>query len=298
MTRWTVTGVFLLYSLLIVAATEVLMPAALLYPAAYWFYARRETFPRSAILTCLPLGLAFFPAYAAGAVLYGVLLVVALSMRLFIGRGSPALAVAVPATLIFVLVMAGIFSAAQEQGVAVTTVVSGWADTVMSESTRASAGVFSGKELSDFQDMLSLVRDRMVKLFPALVLTGATFMLWLNLLVIAVKGRAANLGEWRSPEVMIGLFIIAGLLTIVPMQGISTVGLNLLIVVGQVYFFQGIAIVSVFMAERGWPLLIRWPLYILIVIQIYMMVIVAGLGLFDAWFDFRKWIRTPKGDIR
>lgn len=298
MTRWIVTGVFMLYSLLIVTATEVLMPAALLYPAAYWFYARREAFPRSAILACIPLGLAVVPAYAAGAVLYGVLLVVALSMRLFVGRGRPGLAVAVPAGLIFVLVMAGIFSVAHEHGVAVGAVVSGWADGVVSESIRASAGVFTGKELSDFKDMLALVRDRMVMLFPALVLTGAAFMLWLNLLIIAVRGRAAHLGEWRSPEVMIGLFILAGLLTILPMQGVSTVGLNLLVVVGQVYFFQGIAIVSVFMAERGWPLLVRWPLYILIVIQIYMMVIVAGLGLFDAWFDFRKRIRTPKGDIQ
>jgi uncharacterized protein YybS (DUF2232 family) len=68
--------------------------------------------------------------------------------------------------------------------------------------------------------------------------------------------------------------------------------------VGQVYFLQGLAIVSVFMDERKWPGMIRWPIYILILIQIYMMIIVAGFGLFDTWFDFRKRIRTPKGDIQ
>jgi hypothetical protein len=74
------------------------------------------------------------------------------------------------------------------------------------------------------------------------------------------------------------------------------VGLNLLILVGQSYFFQGIAIVASFMTHNKWPGFLRWPLYIFILIQVYIMVIVAGIGLFDTWFDFRKMIRTPKGE--
>jgi uncharacterized protein YybS (DUF2232 family) len=87
-------------------------------------------------------------------------------------------------------------------------------------------------------------------------------------------------------------------LTLIQHKLLQTAGYNLLVIAGQVYFLQGLAILSVFMDERKWPGMIRGPIYILILIQIYMMIIVAGFGLFDTWFDFRKRIRTPKGDIQ
>jgi uncharacterized protein YybS (DUF2232 family) len=111
------------------------------------------------------------------------------------------------------------------------------------------------------------------------------------------RSKTIPLRDWKSPDWFIAFFILAGLLSLFQQKLLETIGLNLLIIVGQVYFFQGLAIISVFMHERQWPGLIRWPIYILILIQIYIMIIVAGFGLFDTWFNFRKRIRTPKGDI-
>jgi hypothetical protein len=290
------TGFFLLYAVLIIVATELTFPAAVMLPAVYSLYARQLHLRWALILACSPLFLALVPSFTMGAFLYCVLLVSAMAMHLFLMRGSLGLAVGGPAVLIFAFVMGSILAVAQENGFSVQEVIARWADTVVSESLRASSGMLSGLELREFQDMLSLLKGRIVKLFPSIVLTGSAILLWLNLLVISTRQKGMSLREWKSPDWLIGGFIIAGVLTVLPMDRLSDLGLNLLVIVGQIYFFQGLAIVSVFMGERGWPLLIRWPLYFFILIQIYMMVIVAGIGLFDAWFDFRKRIRTPKGD--
>lgn len=272
------------------------MPAAVIYPAAYCLYAQRVPFRWPLAAACAPLLLAFIPAFTMGAFLYCVLLVSAMTMQLFLRRGRIGLAVGVPSAVIFGIVMASVLSIARENGAAVMDVIAGWSDGIVGESRRASENMLSGSELQEFQDMLAVMRERIVTLFPSIVLTGSAFILWLNVVLISFKNKGLSLREWKSPDWLIAGFILAGILSVLPIERLSDIGLNLLIVVGQVYFLQGLAIVAVFMGERAWPALLRWPIYILILIQIYMMVIVAGLGLFDAWFDFRKRIRTPKGD--
>ncbi|HPR53532.1 MAG TPA: DUF2232 domain-containing protein [Deltaproteobacteria bacterium] len=295
-TRWIATGVFLLYSVLIVMASDVILPAAMLYPGAYCLYARRMPLKWALLVASSPLVLGVIPAFTMGAFLYCVLFVSAMTLHMFLRRGSVGLAIGVPAMLIFGFVMASLFSLARENAISVQGVISRWADTVAGESLRASETMLSGAELNEFKDMISVMKERIIMLFPSIVLTGSAFFLWLNLVVVSVWTHGLSLREWKSPDWLIGGFIIAGAFTVIPLGSLPVIGINLLIIVCVVYFFQGLAIMSVFMGERGWPAFIRWPIYILILIQIYMMVIVAGLGLFDAWFDFRTRIRTPKGD--
>lgn len=297
-TRWIATGFFLLLALLIVTATRYVMPAAVIYPAAYYLYARQAPVRWPALVACAPLALALVPDFTLGAFLYSVLLVTALMMHLFLKRGSLGLAVAAPSAFIFVFVMAGLFSLAHENALSMQEVIGSWASSVVSESQKAAIGILSGTELKEFQDMIQAMRQRLVMLFPSLIVCGAGVMMWLNLLIISSRSRGMPLKEWRSPDWLIAVFILSGVLSLIPHEQIAAAGLNLLLVLGEVYLFQGFAITAVFMAERNWPALMRWPLYILILIQVYFMVIVAGLGLFDAWFDFRKRIRTPKGEIQ
>lgn len=294
--RWIATGLFLLYSMIIVTASGISLPAAVIFPAAYCVFAQHVPFLWSLVAACIPLLLAVNPAFTMGAYLYGVVLVAALTMQHFLGKGRVGLAVGAPAAVISLMVTASVYSIAQENGTGITQVIEGWADAVVSESLRASTGMLPGAQQQEFQETLPVMRERIVRLFPSIVLTGAVFVMWLNALIVSFGRKGLRLKEWRSPEWLIGGFIVAAALTVLPVGRLSTLGLNALIVTGQVYFFQGLAIVSVFMVERNWPFLVRCPIYILILIQIYMMVIVAGLGLFDAWFDFRKRIRTPKGD--
>ncbi len=66
------------------------------------------------------------------------------------------------------------------------------------------------------------------------------------------------------------------------------IGLNGLIVLMTIYFFQGIAIISFYFNKKNFSKGAKILLYGLIVLQQLLLFVVIGLGLFDAWLDFRK----------
>jgi uncharacterized protein YybS (DUF2232 family) len=169
---------------------------------------------------------------------------------------------------------------------------------VVGEMKKVSESALSSTEQFEFKQSLQTFQVMIVTLFPSIIISCYAVIMWVNLLIITRRFKVVSVKEWKSPDWVVAFFILAGLFTLFEQKLLQAIGLNLLVIVGQVYFLQGLAIVSVFMDERKWPGMIRWPIYILILIQIYMMIIVAGFGLFDTWFDFRKRIRTPKGDIQ
>jgi uncharacterized protein YybS (DUF2232 family) len=79
-----------------------------------------------------------------------------------------------------------------------------------------------------------------------------------------------------------------GLALFVPSASIKIIGINGLLILLSVYFFQGIAIVSYYFDRRKLPRLIRIFLYTLIAVQQLVLLVVIGLGFFDLWFNFRK----------
>jgi hypothetical protein len=295
---WIIMGAFLIFCVLIVTATELALPAAVIFPAAYYLYAERIPFRWPGLIACAPLVLSLVPAFSIGAMIYAVLLVSALMMHYFLKRGGIGLAVAAPSFLIFAFVGASLFSLSYGSGIHIEELLTRWAAQVVGEMKNVSEGAFSSSELLEFKKNLQTFQVMIVTLFPAIVISGFAAIMWINLLIITWKFKVISVREWKSPDWVVAFFIIGGLFTLLEQKILHAIGFNLLVIVGQVYFLQGLAIVSVFMDERKWPGMIRWPIYILILIQIYMMIIVAGFGLFDTWFDFRKRIRTPKGDIQ
>ncbi len=76
-------------------------------------------------------------------------------------------------------------------------------------------------------------------------------------------------------------------------QGIiADVGLNLFIVIIVIYFAQGMSIVVHFLKARKVPVFLWLFLFIIIFAQPIFIGLIAGMGLFDIWADFRK-IRNP-----
>ena len=70
---------------------------------------------------------------------------------------------------------------------------------------------------------------------------------------------------------------------------------NLLLVVGFLFAVQGLAVVSYFVARMQGPRLLRAavvPMMILVPLGVQLL---ALLGLFDNWFNFRRWAR-PRDD--
>jgi uncharacterized protein YybS (DUF2232 family) len=61
-----------------------------------------------------------------------------------------------------------------------------------------------------------------------------------------------------------------------------------MMIVMQVYFFQGIAIVAFFFNKKRVPRAIRWGLYTLMTLQPLVLLMVICLGFFDMWLNVRR----------
>lgn len=294
-TAWIATGAYLAIGVAVVAAPVAVFPAAFFLPAAFSMYADRVGMGRAVGAGIVPMLAAFVPSVGAGVYLYGVLWVCALGMHLFRVRRNYLLSVALPAAIVSGAVFAAMYVEALRTGRTVPEMIGSWAQNVVNTSLDASRQVLEGDELAAFEESVSGLQSRIVRLFPSMVVSCAVAMMGINL--AAVGPRLVR--GFRVPDVMIAFFILAGALAVTPWEPLHTMGLNLLVVVGIVYLFQGIAVVSAFMSFRAWPLVVRWAIYIFIFAQLYMIVIVAGIGLFDAWFDFRsRMIRNEEGDER
>lgn len=94
--------------------------------------------------------------------------------------------------------------------------------------------------------------------------------------------------RWSAPEPLVFVLIVGGSALLLGVKAATTVGLNLLVVVGFVYFMQGLAIVGFFFRTREIPIALRVAGYMLIVAQQLLAVVVAAVGLADLWVDFRR----------
>ena len=97
-----------------------------------------------------------------------------------------------------------------------------------------------------------------------------------------------RLNQWKAPDFLVWGMIACGLIILLFDDLIMVVGLNVLIVLLPIYFFQGIAIVSFFFEKKGVPRKLRVVLYAIIAIQQLLLLAVIGLGFFDMWLNFRK----------
>ncbi|MEJ2284026.1 MAG: DUF2232 domain-containing protein [Desulfobacterales bacterium] len=74
----------------------------------------------------------------------------------------------------------------------------------------------------------------------------------------------------------------------VPQAAIKVIGINGLLILMTIYFFQGMAIVSFYFDKKGLPRFVRVFLYTLIALQQLILLAVIGLGFFDLWVNFRR----------
>lgn len=146
------------------------------------------------------------------------------------------------------------------------------------------------------RESLAGIEDDILALIPALVIGSTLLITWLNLLwgraLLARRGmwqtHFGPLNRWKAPDQLVWAVIAAAALVIVPHQGASWIGLNGLLVLIPVYFFQGLAIVSFFMEKKGIPRGLRVLLYAVVALQHLVLLAVIGLGFFDVWLDLRR----------
>jgi uncharacterized protein YybS (DUF2232 family) len=151
-------------------------------------------------------------------------------------------------------------------------------------------------EMGIEKDQIEQLNSAFMVILPGMFLVSYVSTIWLNILIIRHllerKGitlkSIEHLNQYRVPEFLVWVVILLGLALMLPVQSLKIISINCLIVLMLVYFFQGIAVVSFFFQKKKTPMALKIFCYSLIAVQLYVLIMVIGLGFFDNWINFRK----------
>ncbi len=148
-----------------------------------------------------------------------------------------------------------------------------------------------------------LVAKWAVNLIPGMVVSGYLFTAFCNYLSYKfLQSRRphlkapddASMLNWSPPDKTVFVFIAGMALSLVPNDAARVAGINILVVAALIYSVAGLYVIRFWFDKIKFPKFLRLFSYILILLQPFIAVAVAVMGLFDLWFDFRK-IRRQAG---
>lgn len=181
------------------------------------------------------------------------------------------------------------------QGESVTGTISQYVQTeikrALDASTVAGQSEQEGAQLAATVEQMSTL---LVKIYPGLAVTVTGLMLLLTVLLLAKlsRGRYEIPGPpftlWKSPEHLVWLLIAGGFGGLLADGWVQVVAWNLLAVLLPLYFLHGMAVVSFFFLRKGFSPFMRGMGYLLLVLINPFQLLIAGIGVFDLWIDFRK----------
>jgi uncharacterized protein YybS (DUF2232 family) len=270
--------------------------------------------------TFVPLPLMFFraklgrpavkliaPAAAACALLlggplealfFGELLLIGAVLGELMARGQPLeKTVALACGAVVLTATAGLWAAGQWTGEGLVATVSDGVRQHLELSLALYRQMGLSREQLDFlENSLDAIQRVLVGVLPAVAIGSTLMVSWVCLLAARGLFRRQGLpfpeygplNRWKAPEPLVWAVIASGVLLMVPGSGVKLLGLNGLIVLMLIYFFQGIAIVAYFFQKKRIPRFARVVLYGLIAMQQVVLLAVIGIGFFDTWFNFRK----------
>jgi hypothetical protein len=134
-------------------------------------------------------------------------------------------------------------------------------------------------------------------MYPALITVTLIAMVGCNLALLrrftTGMGFSLNINEfraYRNPDILVWGLIAAGFLLLADNRIITTPAINVLAIIIVLYFLQGLAVLSTVIARQSIAGVLRAGLYIMLLLQPYLAALVAAIGIFDLWGDFR----TPR----
>lgn len=141
------------------------------------------------------------------------------------------------------------------------------------------------------------------KIYPALMILGTGFALWLNIIIakplFRIKGihypEFVPMDHWKAPDHLIWGVIVSGFALFFSSEPIEFLAINTLIVILAIYLFHGLSITLFFLNKYHVPSWIRIGIYLLIMIQQVFLAVLTLAGLFDQWVDFRKIHKRVEG---
>jgi len=138
------------------------------------------------------------------------------------------------------------------------------------------------------------LRDFVNRAWPALFAISLIGLIWLNLLtshwLLRRKGLSPwpDLRLWRMPDHFVAVAALALLLLLLQIEPLATIGLNGVLIMGILYFMQGLGVMSHLMAYWNLPPLLRGVCYALVLLQGYGMLLLAMLGMAEVRLNLRR----------
>lgn len=144
--------------------------------------------------------------------------------------------------------------------------------------------------------VLENLRRLIDRTWPALFTISLLSLVWLNLVsshwLLRKKDPALSpwpeFKYWRLPEHLVVAVALGLLLWLLRLEPLASIGLNMVIILGMLYFMQGLAIMSFLLAHWKVSPLLRGICYGLVLLQAYGPILLAILGLADIRLDLRQ----------
>lgn len=150
----------------------------------------------------------------------------------------------------------------------------------------------------------SKLADEVIKTFPSTIFMGVFLMLWFNTFLILKSRRLLQSGEdftyseksllhFKVPFGFVGLVIVGLVLAVWGSQlgspDYETLGFTIIKCLGLFYFFQGFGVFNELLNFVGMRGFFRTLMVVFVIFSANYLI--AGIGLFDNWFDFKKYLR-------
>jgi uncharacterized protein YybS (DUF2232 family) len=160
----------------------------------------------------------------------------------------------------------------------------------------------SSEQIETIKENAPEITKTILSLFPSIVVVGASFFAWVNVLMMRSlfqKTRTpcpdyGDLARWKIPDWLVWFVIASGGMILLPQTELKMVGVNGLIIFLFAYLLQGFSIVHFFFKKKSVPRYLRTIFYFFLFVYQSLFLVVAAIGLFDIWIDFRKMNRPLK----
>lgn len=147
-------------------------------------------------------------------------------------------------------------------------------------------------ELASLRQGLTKTAGVLLKMAPGLLAASSLLIAWGNLMTVrrAQRGRQPqqSLTTWRAPELLVWPVIAGGVSLVLGEGWLYWAGANLLVILGVIYFFQGMAVMVYWLERKNAPPLLRTAVFVLVAVEPYLALVAALAGLFDMWFNLRR----------
>ena len=156
------------------------------------------------------------------------------------------------------------------------------------------------EQVDAFSEQVATTYEAMRIIYPAAYIIGVAVIVLLNASLLRLYLRRRDpgwldAGEFegvRWPFPLAVAFVAMGLSVLSPL--LRPAAYNGLLILAFFFGLQGLAVVSFYAQRLAAPPLLRGAVLVLVLINPWAPQILALIGLFDIWFDFRKWAEPPE----